>query len=144
MELYRLIYTSTRAADCDENCIKDILAACERKNPHVDITGVLVHSDSTFFQYLEGDKEELIKLYRIIEQDKRHTNCHMQKYESIDKKIFPSWNMGYKDMDSQLAEFDTEVKGKELIHLENLIYGSNELDDEGVERLRDQFKVAVV
>lgn len=144
MALFRLIYTSDRAENCDDQEIKNILETCEQRNPAVALTGVLVHSNNTFFQYLEGDKDKLMTLYEKIKLDSRHHNCEIKKYEPIERKLFPSWSMGYKDLGTQLAEFDSSIKGSELIQLEKLIYGGNHLDDDGIKQLQEQFKIEAV
>lgn len=138
MGLHRLIYKSKRSENTKESDIQDILNSCEKKNPKYDISGVLIHSNHTFFQYLEGDGEHIKALYDKIKLDKRHFDCHLEVYEEIEKKIFPNWSMGYKDLNSQLIEFNTDTKGHELLALERLIYGANTMDDEGIKMLRDQ------
>ena len=55
-DLYRLVYTSFRKPKCDDGEIKNILDACKRNNPRRNITGILMHSDSRFIQYIEGSK----------------------------------------------------------------------------------------
>ncbi|NQZ75896.1 MAG: BLUF domain-containing protein [Ekhidna sp.] len=140
MALHRLIYKSKRAESTTDADIQDILKACERHNPKADISGVLVHSNNSFFQYLEGKKEYIESLYDKIKTDPRHYDCELELLEPIDQKVFPSWNMGYKDIDTSLVEFNTEVAGKELLELEKLIYGSNEMDDKGIAMLHQEFE----
>ncbi len=57
MSLYQLVYTSVRKPGCDDYEIKKILESCKRNNPSKDITGVLLHSENHFIQYLEGSKD---------------------------------------------------------------------------------------
>ena len=99
---------------------------------------MLIHSDNTFFQYLEGDKADLEELYDVIQHDRRHHDCQLELLEPINQKIFPGWNMGYKDLDTSLVEFNTEMNGDVLLELEKLIYGAPTMTDKGLEMLRSQ------
>jgi len=139
MSLHRLIYRSKRAETTTDKDIQDILSACERHNPESEISGVLVHSKNSFFQYLEGEKEYLENLYNKIKEDPRHFDCKLEAIEAINHKVFPGWHMGYKDLDTSLVEFNTSVEGSELLELEKLIYGSNTMDDKGIEMLHEEF-----
>lgn len=134
-----MIYRSKRAEHTTDEDIQDILKDCQRHNPDAGISGVLVHSNNSFFQYLEGDKTYLETLYDRIKLDERHYDCELEILEPIDSKVFPGWHMGYKDLDTSIVEFNTEVAGKELIELEQLIYGANELDDKGISMLHEEF-----
>ena len=63
MNLHRLIYTSVRKAECDDQEISNILASAEKNNVHADITGILLHSKDRFLQYIEGEPQKIKSLY---------------------------------------------------------------------------------
>lgn len=53
----------------------DLLALLEQSkdyNASKNITGLLLYKDKSFIQLLEGDKKEILDLYREIEKDTRH------------------------------------------------------------------------
>jgi len=56
-----------------------------------DITGLLLYSGKNFFQFLEGEKEKILELYRKLENDSRHHNL----IKIIDKPIFIRSYSGY-------------------------------------------------
>ncbi|MEQ8237948.1 MAG: BLUF domain-containing protein [Cyclobacteriaceae bacterium] len=130
MELHRLIYTSFRTPYCTDEEIDNILISCERNNPSKLLTGILLHSKKRFIQYLEGDKTFVLNLYNKIKEDKRHAGVSLRKYEPIEERIFPSWNMGYKDVNTDLLEFNSKVTGKELMQFENILYGEPMTNDD--------------
>jgi len=103
--LHRLIYTSFRKPECTDKEIENILAACKRNNPGHNITGVLIHSKKRFIQYLEGDGALIESLFEKIKLDPRHAAATLRNYEPISERIFPSWNMGYKDLTGADAKF---------------------------------------
>jgi hypothetical protein len=118
------------------------LRSCEKNNPSKDITGVLLHSKNHFLQYLEGSKDEIVDLYEKIKTDERHTEVELKNLDAIEDKIFPSWHMGYRDIDTDLIEFNTSIDGKDLMAFETVIHGAENLDDHGIETLKNFFATA--
>lgn len=101
--LYRLVYTSLRKPECDDAEIQKILDACTRNNPGRAVTGVLLHSDRRFIQYIEGPLKDLEDLFDLIKNDPRHTAVNKRDFQPIDKRLFPSWEMGYKDITHKIG-----------------------------------------
>lgn len=97
MNLYQLVYSSSRTSKCTDAEIEKILVSCKKNNPGKNITGVLLHSENFFIQYLEGDKD-IIKLYDLIKNDPRHARVVLLSYGPLKERIFPSWHMGFKDV----------------------------------------------
>ncbi len=138
--LHRLVYTSFRKSNCDEKEIEKILESCKKNNPQRDITGILLHSDKRFIQYIEGQKDEVLELYNLIKDDDRHTSVNQRNFEPIDKRIFPSWEMGYKDVDK--IEFDTEASNEDQNTFNGLIKDELDFDDNALRILQLFFKMA--
>lgn len=142
-QLYRLVYTSARNAKCTDEEILKILDACKRNNPGKDITGVLLHSDKRFIQYLEGDKDEIKALYEKIAQDPRHGGVTERNYEPIAKRVFPDWHMGYKDVSSNSTNFHTDLTDEHKSIFKQIIEGGyTDFNDQGMTVLKMFFKTA--
>lgn len=120
--LYQLVYSSRRTPLCTDSEIHKILASCEKNNPSKDITGVLLHSEDNFIQYLEGDKD-IIKLYDLIKDDKRHKNVVLLSYGPLKERVFPSWHMGYKNLPKERIDFLTQGNSTEKQLFQSLIRG---------------------
>jgi hypothetical protein len=61
------------------------------------ITGMLLYDGiGTFIQAIEGEKEQIDKLYKIIAQDHRHSNIQQLSYCEVFQRSFAGWQMGYK------------------------------------------------
>ncbi|WP_436514553.1 BLUF domain-containing protein [Ekhidna sp. To15] len=138
--LHRLVYTSFRKPNCDEKEIQNILESCKKNNPQRDITGILLHSDKRFIQYIEGQKDDVLELYNLIKDDDRHTSVNQRNLEPINKRIFPSWEMGYKDVDK--IEFDTEASAQDQKTFNMLIKDELDFDDNALRILQLFFKMA--
>lgn len=140
--LYKLIYTSSRRSNCDASEIENILASCRRNNPSKNITGVLLHSDHRFIQYLEGDKEEIMSLFEAIKKDDRHGGVNLRYYTPIEKRIFPSWHMGYKNVDKNSTVFQTSITKEDQAIFQKLIENQDQSEIEGMRVLRLFFEMA--
>lgn len=137
--LYNLVYVSHRLPSCDEEEIQNILIASRKNNQNKNITGVLLHSENRFLQYLEGNKEELLSVFERIAKDKRHSRCNMLYHVPIPHRVFPSWQMGYKDLDNEL-NFQTEAGQAEYDLFEQLIEEDAYKDIEGMHILKIFFE----
>lgn len=135
-QLHRLVYTSFRKPECSESEIDNILQACKRNNPGQDVTGVLIHSQSRFIQYLEGSGELIMGLYEKIKGDSRHTAVNLRNFEPIDERVFPSWHMGYKDVSGKDASFYTNISQNEKDAFSDLIQSEVPFNDRGVTVLK--------
>lgn len=132
--LYRLVYTSVRKASCDEQEIQNILESCKRNNPKRDVTGNLLHKKNRFIQYIEGSKEDVTELYELIKNDSRHTAVNQRNFEKIDQRIFPSWEMGYNDVDH--VKFNTDVTKKDEETFNGILHDELDFNDNGMRILQ--------
>ncbi len=142
MELYRLIYTSSRRPKCDDGEIQNILNSCKKNNPGKNITGVLLHSDRRFIQYLEGDKAEIMTLFNNIKTDARHGGVNLRDYSPINARIFPSWHMGYKDVNTQSANFNTNISLRDRQVFQDLLNDREKANEKGIRTLKLFFEMA--
>ncbi|EMR02047.1 BLUF domain-containing protein [Cesiribacter andamanensis] len=136
--LYQLVYSSTRNQQCTESEIQNILAACQKNNPPLDITGVLLHSENNFIQYLEGDKD-IIKLYDLIKNDSRHRNVVLLSYGPLRERVFPAWHMGYKNLPKDRVDFLTDSNEEEKKLFNAIIKGEQVQDGMAATRLLVKF-----
>lgn len=138
MNLYQLVYSSARNANCTDEEIQKILASCERNNPTQNITGVLLHSGNNFIQYLEGDKD-IIKLYDRIKGDPRHSRVVLLSYGPIRERTFPSWHMGFKNLTRDDLNFHTSVSEEDKKIFKQLVQGDQGINVNAVNLLKRFF-----
>ncbi len=105
-----IVYVSQSSELLKEDDLSAILLQSRQHNKKADITGVLLCLHGRIIQVLEGGEGSLNLLYDRIKQDDRHTNVTTLINQPIDRRLFSSWNMGYKTMtSSQLDEFAVVV-----------------------------------
>ena len=135
-KLYRLVYTSFRKPMCDDGEIKSILETCQKNNAESGITGILLHSDSRFIQYLEGKKKNLEKLFEKIRTDRRHMSVTKRLFEKVDDRLFPSWEMGFKDIPKKGIKFETDISDSDKKIFKGLIENELDFSNDGVRVLQ--------
>jgi hypothetical protein len=95
-----VIYLSSAINFLSDNELLEILRVARKNNSQQHITGVLLYSQGTFIQVLEGEDEEVDKVFSIIEQDKRHKGIIKMINKPIEKRNFPDWSMGFSKLDA--------------------------------------------
>lgn len=138
--LSHLVYVSVRKKECTDEEIDKILASCEKNNSKLDITGVLLYSQSHFLQYLEGDYKEISDLYEKIKTDDRHKNVVLITTGMIKQRTFPSWEMGSKKINEDKIEFQTELNKDEARTFQDIVAGKNQEGNRSLELIKKFFK----
>ncbi len=138
--LSNLIYVSVRKPKCTEKEIDNILAACQRNNDHLDITGVLLYSNTHFVQYLEGAYESIFELYEKIKKDDRHENVVMISSSPIRQRYFPSWQMGSKQFSNDKLEFRTALEDNEKELFQSILKGEVRKDNQALDLIAKIFR----
>ena len=67
--MIQLLYISEAAVDLSESELQQILETSRRNNARHNITGFLIYHAPTIFQILEGEEEEVQKLFNVIKKD---------------------------------------------------------------------------
>ncbi|WP_019447941.1 BLUF domain-containing protein [Cupriavidus sp. BIS7] len=92
--LVRLLYASRARQPLGAEALDAIFDTSLEQNPRHGITGVLCHSDTTFLQALEGDRDAVSRLFLNIGRDPRHHDVVLLNYEEIAERAFSDWSMG--------------------------------------------------
>ena len=99
--LSHLIYASSADSKTSDAELRAILDCARTVNSQLDITGILLHTEGSYFQVLEGDAEAIDSLYTKIALDKRHTNVVLIVREPIASRSFADWSMGFASVTSK-------------------------------------------
>lgn len=102
--MFRIVYTSVRNPRFD---IKDFARLCGQsahKNRRLGLTGLLLSNEAEFLQFLEGERECVIQVYKSIQLDFRHSDIRLLLSETAGARLFEGWGMMGLTMPSQLTE----------------------------------------
>ena len=99
MRLCRLVYKSTTSWDILTNdLLRQLSEKSAKNNATNDITGLLVLSDETFLQVLEGPVDAVNALFTKIIANKVHHDVTLLSYEQVAQRNFDSWSMRVVDL----------------------------------------------
>lgn len=95
MALIHCIYASAAALDFSPEMLHDVLTVSRRRNQAHDISGMLLYTNGSFFQVLEGPSEHVDALVIKLQHDRRHADVTVIIREAIYARAFAEWTMGY-------------------------------------------------
>jgi uncharacterized membrane protein (DUF373 family) len=113
--MIQVSYISSATSPMTSSDLSRLLEECREYNAAHGVTGMLLYSNETFVQVLEGDDRVIDELLDRIEEDPRHTDIKLLSRRRIEKREYSGWNMSFKrlaDKDlrgiKELPGFDAE------------------------------------
>jgi hypothetical protein len=92
--IHHIVYCSQAAQNMDKEALENIIATARRNNPRFGITGLLVFGSGIFFQWLEGPRDTVTSLFKMISADSRHSDVVLlTKEDEFRERLFPNWDM---------------------------------------------------
>ena len=92
--IHHIVYCSQAAQYMDKEALEKIITTAKRHNPKFGITGLLVYGSGIFFQWLEGPRDNVTSLFKLITADPRHSNVVLlTKEDEFRERLFPNWEM---------------------------------------------------
>ena len=107
-KLVHCIYTSAATQRMGLGALVELLEVARRRNDATHITGILLYSDGAFFQILEGAADDVDECFGRILKDPRHTKVTRIIRESISKRDFEEWSMGFSELKPEVLQ---EIEG---------------------------------
>ncbi len=92
--LVRCLYASRIPKAQSPAALRAILESSRKNNTKHGITGILVSTNDSFIQVLEGGRSQVCETYNHIAQDKRHSDVTILSFEEITQRNFEGWSMG--------------------------------------------------
>ncbi len=101
----RIIYCSQANRDFTPEDLVALLVQSRRNNEPAGLTGMLLYSNKSFLQVLEGESAALDHVYGKIIDDPRHAGLRLLMDAEIPVRLFPEWTMGFSHVaDDELAQ----------------------------------------
>lgn len=131
--LHNLVYCSRATPGLESDSIASIITSAKHHNPRFGITGLLVFGSGIFFQWLEGPRDNVTSLMKLITADPRHSNVVLLREENeFRDRLFPDWGMelveaaDIRDVLTDAKQESTDKRQKQVLAemLEELNTGS--------------------
>ncbi|MFC6773320.1 BLUF domain-containing protein [Methylobacterium gregans] len=98
-DLYRLVYASKNLLQGSEaeiaEAVSQILAASQRNNAAVGVTGALMFNAGAFAQVLEGPQDGVEATFERIQCDPRHGDVTVLQCGVVESRTFANWSMAF-------------------------------------------------
>lgn len=94
-DLIHCIYASSASPQFHESEIPALLDAARARNASLDISGMLLYVEGSFFQILEGPEANVQATFDRIQSDPRHLRVTQIIREPIARRHFGEWTMGF-------------------------------------------------
>ncbi|MEX0313462.1 MAG: BLUF domain-containing protein [Allomuricauda sp.] len=97
--MYKYVsYISEQSSILTEVDIQELLSKSRANNQNSQITGILIHFNGIFTQFVEGPESSVDQLYAKIKKDPRHQNVKelISGYE--DERFYKDWSMAYRSL----------------------------------------------
>lgn len=135
--MIQISYISSATRSMSQDDLEEILRISRENNAQLGITGMLLYGNKTFIQIMEGEEKVVNALIEKIKRDPRHTDFHVLKKKTIERREYSDWSMGFK----RVSEDDFQaVKGLETLSEKD--FNTAFLGSHGsiVESLMDHFR----
>ena len=97
-DLMHCVYASAATRHFEAAELTALLQAARQHNEGAGLTGMLLYTEGSFFQVLEGTPDAVEALYAKIELDKRHDHVTKIVTEAIPRRSFAHWTMGFSQV----------------------------------------------
>ena len=92
-KLATIAYRSKAIAPLSEGQLHDLLITSRVNNRKSGLTGLLIYDEGKFFQWIEGDPDQLANMWDAIQHDKRHTDIELIGRQDVPLRFFGGWDM---------------------------------------------------
>lgn len=99
-----LTYFSTASSALGKDDLVGLLDHVRAKNDALGLTGMLLYSDGSFVQTLEGPDEVVEETFGRIAVDLRHRDVFVALREAVEERAFPTWSMGFREISTEESE----------------------------------------
>ena len=90
-DLVELSYLSEAVSDMSFLGLMRLLESARAFNQTNGITGILLYDNQQFGQIIEGERANIMKVWKRIQEDKRHHRIELLEIREISERSFPDW-----------------------------------------------------
>jgi hypothetical protein len=116
-------YVSRAAEAMTQQSLLALLKQALKNNEASGVTGMLLYSNDTFVQVLEGEESALDPVIGKISRDPRHSDVHFLYRKPIRDRQYGDWSMGFKS-----GGLDLPALGAQNFNFDYLIEHEAEVD----------------
>ncbi len=111
MALLEIVYASRASVPFSRQDLETLLLKARARNALVEVTGILLHHEASFFQVLEGPEEGVVSTYERIAKDTRHGSVLLLSRREVVSREFGAWAMGFAASASESERLARRMEG---------------------------------
>ncbi len=90
-DLVELSYLSEAVSDMSFLGLMRLLESARAFNQSNGITGILLYDNQQFGQIIEGERASVMKVWKRVQEDKRHHRIELLEIREISERSYPEW-----------------------------------------------------
>lgn len=91
--IYQVIYVSTATKSISDLELNQIESTAQSNNASKQVTGILLYRKGYFMQVLEGGRDTVLTLLKVITKDQRHNSIDVVRHRYLARRHFTGWHM---------------------------------------------------
>lgn len=104
-DLVELSYLSEALSDMSFLGLMRLLESARAFNQKNGITGILLYDNQQFGQVIEGERASIMKVWKRIQEDRRHHRIELLEIREITERSFPDWLMRFYGGDTLTRDY---------------------------------------
>lgn len=105
--LFQLVYVST-ALTQKRSDLAELVREAAARNRRLELSGLLLSGNGQFVQLIEGRREQIVRVYRKIRNDPRHTEIHIVHWGQATAPLVAEYAMALEILSAdQMAQVCT-------------------------------------
>lgn len=104
-DLVELSYLSEALSDMSFLGLMRLLESARAFNQKHGISGILLYDNQQFGQIIEGERASIMKVWKRIQEDKRHHRIELLEIREITERSFPDWLLRFYGGDTLIRDY---------------------------------------
>ena len=104
-DLVELSYLSESVSDMSFLGLMRLLESARAFNQKHGVTGILLYDNQQFGQVIEGERQNIMKVWKRIQEDKRHHRIELLEIREISSRSFPTWLLRFYGGDTLIRDY---------------------------------------
>ena len=104
-DLIELTYLSEAVSDMSFLGLMRLLESARAFNQQHGITGILFYDNQQFGQIIEGERANIMKVWKRIQEDERHHRIELLEIREIAERSYPEWLLRFYGGESLVRDY---------------------------------------
>ena len=100
-----LTYLSEAVSDMSFLGLMRLLESARAFNQEHGITGILFYDNQQFGQIIEGERANIMKVWKRIQEDKRHHRVELLEIREISERTYPEWLLRFYGGETLIRDY---------------------------------------